>query len=58
MDIDVDEAPPVRRRTGLEPHATAELDRVDAVLSFTRREHDPVTPIGRQPHNVGPAVGV
>ena len=58
VDLDVDEARPVRRRIGLEPDATAELDRVDAVLAFTRREHDPVTPIGRQPHDVGPAVGV
>ena len=43
---------------GSNAHATTELDRVDAVLAFTRREHDPVTSVGRQPHDVGPAVGV
>ena len=58
MDLDVDEPRPVRRRIGLEPEPTAELDRVNAVLAFARREHDPVAPIGRQPHDVEPAVGV
>ena len=59
MDLDVDEA---RARpateSGSSPTPRPNSIVVDAVLTFTRREHDPVTPVGRQPHDVEPAVGV